>query len=105
MGKAPIEAVGCKEDSFLAQVRVVVTGLLQNNGNRGGRDGHADDSFRIVFGLTPNGISMMAWTAPANSALAFSMWNWSLRAIPAQELTMPQDLTLVETAPFPWCFW
>jgi len=50
--------------------------------------------------LTPGGILIIVWLATANTALAFFMWNWSLKSIPAYELTVFQDLMLVEIAIF-----
>ena len=54
--------------------------------------------------LTPNGILIIIWLATANTALAFFMWNWSLKTIPAYELTVFQDLMLVEIAIFAFVF-
>jgi len=48
--------------------------------------------------LTLNGVLIIVWLATANTALAFFLWNWSLREIPAYELTVLQDLMLVEIA-------
>jgi len=54
--------------------------------------------------LTTSDILNIAWLATANTALAFFMWNWSLKAIPAYELTVLQDLMLVEIAIFAFVF-
>ncbi len=54
--------------------------------------------------LTTSGVLIIVWLATANTALAFFMWNWVLRAIPAYELTMLQDLMLVEIALFALAF-
>jgi drug/metabolite transporter (DMT)-like permease len=54
--------------------------------------------------LTPSGILIIAWLATANTAFAFFMWNWCLRTIPAYELTVFQDLMLVEIAIFAFVF-
>jgi drug/metabolite transporter (DMT)-like permease len=54
--------------------------------------------------LTSSGILIIAWLATANTALAFFMWNWSLKSIPAYELTVFQDLMLVEIAIFAFIF-
>jgi drug/metabolite transporter (DMT)-like permease len=54
--------------------------------------------------LTTNGILIIVWLATANTALAFFLWNWSLKAIPAYELTVLQDLMLVEIAIFAFVF-
>ena len=54
--------------------------------------------------LTPGGILIVVWLATANTALAFFMWNWSLKTIPAYELTVFQDLMLVEIAIFAFVF-
>ena len=54
--------------------------------------------------LTPSGILIIVWLATANTALAFFMWNWSLKAIPAYELTVFQSIMLVETAIFAFVF-
>jgi len=48
--------------------------------------------------LTTNGVIIIVWLATANTALAFFLWNWSLKAIPPYELTVFQDLMLVEIA-------
>ena len=48
--------------------------------------------------LRLSGILIIVWLATANTALAFFMWNWSLKSIPAYELTVFQDLMLVEIA-------
>ena len=54
--------------------------------------------------LSGEGILIIVWLATANTALAFFMWNWSLKAIPAYELTVMQDLMLVEIAIFAFVF-
>ena len=54
--------------------------------------------------LTLSGILIIVWLATANTALAFFMWNWSLKSIPAYELTVFQDLMLVEIAIFAFIF-
>jgi drug/metabolite transporter (DMT)-like permease len=54
--------------------------------------------------LTLDGIVIIIWLATANTALAFFMWNWSLKTIPAYELTVLQDLMLVEIAIFAYVF-
>jgi len=50
--------------------------------------------------LTPSGIAIIVWLAVANTALAFFLWNWSLKTVPAYELTMLQNTMLVEIALF-----
>ena len=54
--------------------------------------------------LTLNGVAIIVWLATANTALAFFLWNWSLKSIPAYELTVLQDLMLVEIALFAFVF-
>jgi drug/metabolite transporter (DMT)-like permease len=54
--------------------------------------------------LTSNNVLIVVWLATVNTALAFFMWNWTLREIPAYELTMIQDLMLVEIAVFALLF-
>lgn len=54
--------------------------------------------------LNSDGVLTVVWLATANTALAFFMWNWSLKAIPAYELTVLQDLMLVEIAAFAFVF-
>jgi len=54
--------------------------------------------------LTANGILIIIWLATANTALAFFLWNWSLKEIPAYELTVLQDLMLIEIAVFAFVF-
>jgi drug/metabolite transporter (DMT)-like permease len=50
--------------------------------------------------LSTNGVLIIVWLATVNTALAFFMWNWALKAIPAYEITVLQDLMLVEIAFF-----
>jgi len=54
--------------------------------------------------LTLTGIVIIVWLATANTALAFFMWNWALREIPAYELTVLQNVMLVEIALFAFVF-
>ena len=54
--------------------------------------------------LTTNDVLNIVWLATANTALAFFMWNWSLKTIPAYELTVFQDLMLIEIAIFAFVF-
>jgi drug/metabolite transporter (DMT)-like permease len=54
--------------------------------------------------LSTNGVLIIVWLATVNTALAFFMWNWTLKAIPAYELTVLQDLMLVEIAFFALAF-
>jgi len=54
--------------------------------------------------LTANGALIIVWLATANTALAFFLWNWSLKAISAYDLTVLQDLMLVEIAIFAFVF-
>lgn len=54
--------------------------------------------------LTLDGVLIIVWLASANTALAFFLWNWSLKEIPAYELTVLQDLMLVEIAIFAFVF-
>jgi len=54
--------------------------------------------------LTSSGILIIVWLATANTALAFFLWNWSLKTVPAYELTVFQDLMLVEIAIFAFIF-
>lgn len=54
--------------------------------------------------LTTNGILIIIWLATVNTALAFFMWNWALKAIPAYELTVLQNVMLVEIALFAFVF-
>jgi drug/metabolite transporter (DMT)-like permease len=54
--------------------------------------------------LTTSGILIIIWLATANTALAFFMWNWALRSIPAYELTVLQNVMLVEIALFAFVF-
>lgn len=54
--------------------------------------------------LTTNGVLIIVWLATVNTALAFFMWNWVLRAIPAYELTVLQNVMLVEIAIFAFVF-
>jgi drug/metabolite transporter (DMT)-like permease len=50
--------------------------------------------------LTTGGVLTVAWLASTNTAFAFFLWNWSLRSIPPYELTVLQDLMLIEIALF-----
>ena len=54
--------------------------------------------------LTTNGVLTIVWLATANTALAFFMWNWALKSIPAYELTVLQNVMLVEIAIFAFVF-
>ena len=54
--------------------------------------------------LAPSGIMLIVWLATANTALAFFMWNWALKSIPAYELTVLQNVMLVEIALFAFVF-
>ena len=54
--------------------------------------------------LTTGGVLIVVWLATANTALAFFMWNWTLREIPAYELTVLQNVMLVEIALFALVF-
>ena len=54
--------------------------------------------------LAPSGIVIIVWLATANTALAFFMWNWALKSIPAYELTVLQNVMLVEIALFAFVF-
>ena len=54
--------------------------------------------------LTSNGVLIIVWLATANTALAFFMWNWALKTIPAYELTVLQNVMLVEIALFAFVF-
>jgi drug/metabolite transporter (DMT)-like permease len=54
--------------------------------------------------LTAEGVPIVVWLATVNTALAFFLWNWTLRSIPAYELTVLQDIMLVEIALFALLF-
>jgi len=54
--------------------------------------------------LTADGVTIIVWLATVNTAFAFFAWNWTLKAIPAYELTVLQDLMLVEIAIFAFAF-
>ena len=54
--------------------------------------------------LTIGGALTVVWLATANTAFAFVLWNWSLKAIPAYEMTILQDLMLIEIALFAFFF-
>ena len=54
--------------------------------------------------LTTDGVLIIVWLATVNTALAFFMWNWALRSIPAYELTVLQNVMLVEIALFAFVF-
>jgi drug/metabolite transporter (DMT)-like permease len=54
--------------------------------------------------LTTNGVLIIVWLATANTALAFFMWNLALKVIPAYELTVLQNVMLVEIAFFAFVF-
>lgn len=41
-------------------------------------------------------ILSVAWLASVNTALAFLLWNWVLKMLPAYELTVVQNLMLIE---------
>ena len=50
------------------------------------------------------GVEVVVWLAVANTAFAFLLWNWVLKAIPAYEATVLQDLMTVEIALFALAF-
>ena len=54
--------------------------------------------------ISASGAVVIVWLATANTALAFFMWNWTLKAIPAYELTVLQDIMLAEIALFSLVF-
>ena len=54
--------------------------------------------------LTTGGVLTIVWLATVNTALAFFLWNWALKAIPAYELTVLQNVMLVEIAIFAFMF-
>jgi len=54
--------------------------------------------------LTAEGVLIIVWLATVNTALAFFVWNWTLKAIPAYDLAVLQDLMLVEIAFFALVF-
>ena len=54
--------------------------------------------------LSAYGVEVVVWLAVANTAFAFLAWNWALKAIPAYELTVLQDLMTVEIALFAIAF-
>jgi len=54
--------------------------------------------------LTAEGVLIIVWLATVNTALAFFVWNWTLKAIPAYDLTVLQDVMLVEIALFALVF-
>jgi len=54
--------------------------------------------------LTLDGVLIIIWLATVNTALAFFVWNWTLKAIPAYDLTVLQDIMLVEIAVFALLF-
>ncbi len=54
--------------------------------------------------LSAAGAATVVVLAVANTAFAFLAWNWTLKAIPAYELTVLQDLMLVEIAVFSLVF-
>ncbi|MDG6985986.1 MAG: DMT family transporter [Nitrososphaerota archaeon] len=54
--------------------------------------------------LTSVGVLTVVWLASVNTALAFVLWNWTLKAIPAYEATILQDLMLIEIALFAFFF-
>ena len=54
--------------------------------------------------LTPSLILVVVWLATVNTALAFFLWNWVLKTLPSYELTVVQNLMLVEIALFAFFF-
>ena len=54
--------------------------------------------------LTADSVLTIVWLATVNTALAFFMWNWALKSIPAYELTVLQNVMLVEIALFAFVF-
>lgn len=54
--------------------------------------------------LTIDLILVVVWLATINTALAFFLWNWVLKTLPAYELTVVQNLMLIEIALFALLF-
>ncbi|MDG7048670.1 MAG: EamA family transporter [Nitrososphaerota archaeon] len=54
--------------------------------------------------LTPDLILIVVWLSLVNTALAFFMWNWALKAVAAFKLTVIQNIMLIEIALFSFFF-
>ncbi len=54
--------------------------------------------------LTVNLVFVIVWLATVNTALAFFLWNWVLKTLPSYELTVVQNLMLIEIALFAFFF-
>ena len=54
--------------------------------------------------LTYNLVLVVAWLAVVNTAFAFFLWNWALKTLPSYELTVVQNLMLIEIALFAFVF-
>lgn len=54
--------------------------------------------------LTPAGVAIVAWLAVVNTALAFTMWNYSLRRLSAVESAGINNLMLIQIAVLAWIF-
>lgn len=54
--------------------------------------------------LTVDLVLVVVWLATINTALAFFLWNWVLKTLPAYELTVVQNLMLIEIALFAFLF-
>jgi len=54
--------------------------------------------------LTLNVLIVVVWLATVNTAVAFFLWNWVLKTVPSYELTMVQNLMLIEIALFAFVF-
>lgn len=57
-----------------------------------------------IVPLTLNLALVVIWLAIVNTALAFFLWNWVLKSLPSYELTMVQNLMLIEIALFAFVF-
>jgi drug/metabolite transporter (DMT)-like permease len=51
-----------------------------------------------VFVLSMNGIIIIVWLAVVNTALAFTLWNWTMQRLTALESTIINSTMLVQIA-------
>ena len=54
--------------------------------------------------LTPTHWAIILWLAVVNSALAFTLWNHSLRTLPAMESSIINNTMLFQIALLAWVF-
>jgi drug/metabolite transporter (DMT)-like permease len=54
--------------------------------------------------FTPRLVMIIAWLAVVNTAVAFTLWNWSLRHLAAVESAAINNTMLIQIAALAWIF-